>query len=306
MRLESSRDAAAGTTGTRNAAVAKALAAISPKDLAQKVRTLAHPRHFAAQAEVNRRAGESIAGRLRTLGFDVTQEGDCRNVIALPPGATGRPLTLVGAHYDSVPLSPGADDNASAVAALLAAAAVVAARHTPANIGFVAFNQEEDDLRGSTEFVRRYLPQSGLTVRRIHVLEMVGFRAAAPGSQKTPPGLPIALPDTGDFLGLVGSAAAAPLIDAALTAARTYVASLTVLGLKLPPGAETQMPVLRRSDHAPFWDAGIPAVQWTDTAEFRNPHYHRPTDTPETLDYDFLADITRLLAACLLTETVAG
>ncbi|HEY6330795.1 MAG TPA: M28 family peptidase, partial [Blastocatellia bacterium] len=66
-------------------------------------------------------------------------------------------------------------------------------------------------------------------------------------------------------------------------------------------GAEKFLPVLRRSDHAPFWSAGIPAVMWTDTAEFRNPHYHLPSDTPDTLDYGFMASVTRSLISCLLS-----
>ena len=73
-----------------------------------------------------------------------------------------------------------------------------------------------------------------------------------------------------------------------------------MLGLKLPPGAEQMLPVLRRSDHAPFWRVGVPALQWTDTAEFRNPHYHGAGDTPETLDYEFLAAVTRVVLACVL------
>jgi hypothetical protein len=65
-------------------------------------------------------------------------------------------------------------------------------------------------------------------------------------------------------------------------------------------------PHVLRSDHAPFWERGRPALMWTDTAEFRNPHYHRPTDTPDTLDYDFMAGVTRLLIHAVLTGVGVG
>jgi hypothetical protein len=66
-------------------------------------------------------------------------------------------------------------------------------------------------------------------------------------------------------------------------------------------GLERVMPVLQRSDHAPFWASGVPAVMWTDTSEFRNPHYHLPSDRPETLDYGYLRSVTQLLVATLVT-----
>jgi hypothetical protein len=76
-----------------------------------------------------------------------------------------------------------------------------------------------------------------------------------------------------------------------------------VLGLKVYLGIEKYFPVLGRSDHAPFWKAGLPALMWTDTSEFRNPHYHQTTDTPDTLDYAFLRRVTQLLVAAVLTES---
>ena len=287
--------------------IVAALSHITKTDLKATVQALAFPRDFLTEPDANRRAGEYIAGRLRGAGYRVTVQGEHRNVVALPKNAKGKLLTLIGAHYDSVPKTPGADDNAAAVAGLIACAEAVARQTPGTDVGFVAFNREEEQsdhgnkgLIGSSDFSENYLPQSGLTIRAIHVLEMIGFRNTAPGSQRTPPGLPIALPSAGDFLGLIGNAASAALVDTALSMAHTYVPSLSVIGLKLPPGAEQMLPVLRRSDHAPFWRVGIPALQWTDTAEFRNPHYHSPADTPETLDYEFLEAVTRLAAACII------
>jgi Zn-dependent M28 family amino/carboxypeptidase len=288
-------------------ATVKTLKRVTPSGVEATVRALAFPRDFLSKPAANRRAGEYIAERLRALGYTVAFQGAHRNVVALPGNLQGKPLTLIGAHYDSVSGTPGADDNASAVAGLIACADAVAAHKADTAVGFVAFNREEEQedrggmgLIGSSDFAEKYLPTSGLKIRAVHVLEMIGYRSTTPGSQRTPPGLPITLPATGDFLGVVGNAASASLVDAVLSMGRTYVPDLPVLGLKLPPGAELLLPVLRRSDHAPFWRVDIPALQWTDTAEFRNPHYHSAGDTPETLDYAFLASVTRLVLACVL------
>ncbi len=304
MRLEDSRQA---KPQQRHPERTAALQRVQETDLKATVHALAYPRDFLTEASANRRAGEYIAQRLRACGYTVTVQGEYRNIVALPKNPSTKPLTLVGAHYDSVPKTPGADDNASAVAGLIACAEAVAKQEKAPAVGFVAFNREEEQadrggmgLIGSSDFAESYLPASGLEIRAVHVLEMIGYRSGKPGSQKTPPGLPISLPDTGDFLGVIGNAASAGLVDAVLSKAKTYVPELTVLGLKLPSGAEQLLPVLRRSDHAPFWRAGVPALQWTDTAEYRNPHYHSAADTPETLDYAFLAAVTRVVLACVL------
>jgi Zn-dependent M28 family amino/carboxypeptidase len=304
MRLEDSRQV---KPQQRRPEWGSTLQKVTEAGLKTTVKALSYPRDFRAESAANRRAGEYIAERLRACGYAVTVQGEHRNIVALPKSLSSKQLTLVGAHYDSVPGTPGADDNASAVAGLIACAEAVARQEKVQAVGFVAFNREEAQadrggagLIGSSDFVENYLPTSGLEIRAVHVLEMIGYSSASPGSQKTPPGLPIALPDTGDFLGVIGNAASAGLVDRVLSRAKTCVPELTVLGLKLPPGAEQMLPVLRRSDHAPFWRAGIPALQWTDTAEFRNPHYHAAADTPETLDYDFLAKVTRVVLASVL------
>jgi hypothetical protein len=113
-----------------------------------------------------------------------------------------------------------------------------------------------------------------------------------------PPGLPGVLgPDVGDFLALLANRESNAIAEKLLTLAATYVQEPPVLALKLYLGVEKLFGDLLRSDHAPFWEADIPAVMWTDTSEFRNPHYHLPSDTPDTLDYEFLAQVTRLALA---------
>ena len=104
-------------------------------------------------------------------------------------------------------------------------------------------------------------------------------------------------------MGLLASHPSARALEFILQQARTYLPALTVLGLEVPVGIEKAFPVLARSDHVPFWHAGVPAVMWTDTSEFRNPNYHRPTDTPDTLDYAFLTQVAQLLIASVAEQS---
>jgi hypothetical protein len=277
--------------------VAKALSAVSADDLRATVELLSRPRHFTAEAETNRWAAGWIEERLRACGYETLLQGRYANVVALPRARAEGAVVLVGAHYDSVPGCPGADDNASAVAAMLGCARAVSEHFPERGVCFAAFNREEDGLLGSTELVEEYLPQSGLRIREAHVLEMVGYRDLRPGSQKLPADLPIQVSDAGDFLGLIANRDSNRVLDGVLKRARSYLPLFPVLGLKVFLGLEKRLPHLRRSDHAPFWQRRIPALMWTDTSEFRNPHYHQPTDTPETLDYEFLRQVTQLLVA---------
>src|SRR4029077_375988 len=112
------------------------------------------------------------------------------------------PVTLVGAHYDSVGGCPGADDNASAAVAMLGCARACAGEQ---HVAFVSFNREEDGLLGSQDFIQWLESARKLQVSRAHVLEMVGFASDEPGSQRIPGGLPVRIPDTGNFLGLLAN-----------------------------------------------------------------------------------------------------
>jgi hypothetical protein len=276
------------------------LETISPDALEATVRELAFPRHFVRHPEANARARDLVVARFVALGLETRVVGRSQNVVAQPPGVE-RARVLVGAHFDSVPFTPGADDNASAVAAMLECVRVVAGRNPAPPVVFVAFNREEERMRGSRELLRVDLRERHPTLCEAHVLEMLGCRRLEPGSQKTPAGLPIRIPDRGDFLGLVANWRAGDCLERLIARSRSFVPELDVLGLELPPGGEYLFPALWRSDHAPFWWRQRPALLWTDTAELRNPHYHRPSDTPDTLDYGFLASVTRLLTAQVLS-----
>lgn len=273
--------------------VAQRVSAVSSDELRENVLAFAVPRHYTAEPANNGRVGDQIEARLEAQGYRVMRQGRFGNVVALPPSPSRREHCLVGAHYDSVPGTAGADDNASGVAAALECARVLAGQN--ANVAFAFFNREEDGLLGSRDLAAAVFPE--WSVASAHVLEMVGFCRNEPGSQRVPAGLPIRLPDRADFLGLVANGRSARELADVLERASVYVPELPVLGLEVKLGLEHLLPVLQRSDHAEFWRNGVPAVMWTDTAEFRNPHYHLASDLPETLDYDFLARVTRLLVA---------
>jgi hypothetical protein len=129
-----------------------------------------------------------------------------------------------------------------------------------------------------------------------------GYASSEPGSQRSPVPLLPGVPDVGDFVGIVANHRSLTLANQVLRAAERCPGGAKLVALKTYFGAHRLVPDLRRSDHAPFWAAGIPALMWTDTAEFRNPNYHAPTDTPDTLDYAFMARVARLLHASVTTS----
>ena len=278
-------------------AIRPSVETVFPDDLREVVERISVPR-------VHRTSGNLAVRRVLFDLFSASPAGrlgvavdDGGNVVV---GDPRRARILVGAHYDSVPGTPGADDNASGVAALIAVARAIGPRE---GVCFVAFDGEECGFVGSRALVGGL---GGHRPEHVHVLEMVGYASREPGSQRNPlPGIEV--PDVGDFLGVVGSHGSRRILDHVLGAAGGH--AVPVLGLHLPDvpleRIEGISHHLLRSDHAPFWREGLPALMWTDTAEFRNPHYHRPTDTPETLDYGFLAGVARLLVHVVLSGAEA-
>lgn len=298
MKVVHSRQFRATGTAPRLAALLQTIAEPQLREWEERISV---PRHFRAEREQNRATARWLCDVLHAMGFRVARQGPYSNVLAFPENPFAD-VVLVGAHYDSVPMCPGADDNGSAVAAMLGCAAACSLWRPVLPVVFAAFNREEDGLLGSYDFVKSYLPKAGFRVRCAHVLEMVGYASSAPGSQRLPTGLPVKVGNTGDFLGLLANGRSTIIMDLILRLARTYVPVLPVTGLNVKLRLEKYFPVLTRSDHAPFWDYKIPAVMWTDTSEFRNPHYHQRTDTPDTLNYRFLKHVTQLLTACVIQQ----
>ena len=222
--------------------------------------------------------------------------GDTKNIVI---GDLATAKIVVGAHYDSVEGTPGADDNASAVATMLRIAAHV---HPKDKACFVAWNGEECGLLGSKEFVSM-IPKHN-KIEQVHVLEMVGYCTSEPNSQKNPlAGAFDGLPTVGNFIGVVSQDAG--LIQNIATASNAV--DIPIVGLSIGGFSinhiEQWFPHLLRSDHYPFWanERPISAAMWTDTAEFRNKNYHQKTDTPETLNYEFMASV-----GDAIIETIKG
>ena len=282
---------------TIDADIAQVLRTVSSEKLRGYVEMLAFPRHYVAEREANVRARDLLLTLLHNFGYAPLLQGSYHNIVATSSGPKEGPYLLLGAHYDTVPGTPGADDNGSAVAVCLECARLVR-EHEIGSTMIVLFNREEDGLLGSSEFVASLATQSAWSVDEAHIFEMVGFCNRAPGSQRMPPGLPgVVAPNIGDFLALLANQRSNAIAENLLTLAATYVPQSHVLALKIYLGIERYFGHLLRSDHAPFWEAGIPSIMWTDTSEFRNPHYHLASDTPDTLDYDFLAQVTKLALA---------
>lgn len=211
-------------------------------------------------------------------------------------GSRQTSFVLVGAHYDTVPGSPGADDNASGVAALIELAGLLAKEGLP--IRFVAFANEElpyfmGPEMGSWVSARRARDR-GETVRAMLSLEMLGYYSDERGSQRYPPPLGLLYPGRGDYIAFVGDIGARRLVRQAIGLFRKN-AAFPSEGVAAP----AYIPGVTRSDHWSFRDQGFPAIMVTDTAYNRNPHYHLPSDTPEKLDYERMARVTLGLAAVL-------
>jgi len=280
----------------------RAINTISSPFLRDTVEILSIPRHFEAEADNNRLTAHWIARQLCSYGYETNLQGEYANVVALPKRHSDPPHILVAAHYDSVPGCPGADDNASAIAAMLACAKALAQHAPDCPVCFVSFNCEEDGLLGSADFVNAIARGTQPAIREALILEMIGYCDHRPGTQSLPQGLPVQVPDRGDFIGILANKDSTAMADSILQVAKTDRPDVPALSLKLYVSIEKLLPVLLRSDHTPFWKAGVPAVMWTDTSEFRNHHYHQATDTPDTLDYDFLQAVTQILTATVLTS----
>jgi Zn-dependent M28 family amino/carboxypeptidase len=282
-------------------AIADGLLSVSANNLRAYVDSLAFPRHYVAERKANVHARDLLIGLLRSFGYKPFLQGTFDNIVATSEETLEGPFLVLGAHYDSVPESPGADDNASAVAVCLECARLITL-HGVGSTMIVLFNREEDGLLGSRNFVAHLAEQRAWQVAEAHIFEMVGFCTYAAGSQRLPPGLPrIATPDVGNFLGLLSNRYSNAIAENLLGLAASYLPQFPVVALKSYLGIERFFGHLLRSDHAPFWQADIPALMWTDTSEFRNPHYHLESDTPHTLDYAFLTSVAQLALARVMS-----
>ena len=251
-------------------------------------------------------AATFIGREWRAQGYEVrpqeyeVQDVACANLEVTCRGRS-RPdeIVLVGAHYDSVPGSPGADDNASGVAALLEISRAVGAAAPRRTVRCVAFVNEEppffltEDM-GSRRYARA-ARAAGDDIRLMLSLETIGYYSEAAGSQHYPPLLGRFYPDRGNFAAFVSnlrSRAALRRLVAAFRARSDFPVEHAAT-LALIPGVGW-------SDHASFWRQGYPAIMVTDTAPYRYPYYHDTEDTPDKLDFDALARLVHGLSQAVV------
>jgi Zn-dependent M28 family amino/carboxypeptidase len=244
-----------------------------------------------------------IEKTLRAMDYAVSSQAytvqgtSVRNLEAMLDGTSlAEEIVLIGAHYDTVRGSPGANDNASGVAALLEIARLLAARPLARSVRFVAFVNEEAPFfytwdMGSHRYARR-AHERGDKITAMLSLETIGYYSDAEGSQQYPnPVYSWLYPNTGNFIGFVGNLASRKLVRQCLGAFRRHSAFPSE-GVAAPGRTAG----IHWSDHWSFWQEGYAAVMVTDTALFRYPHYHASTDLPDRIDYERLARVVEGLA----------
>jgi Zn-dependent M28 family amino/carboxypeptidase len=249
--------------------------------------------HFFVQEYVRQQLAQW--GSVETDEFEFRGRSHQNLILNLPSQATSaqKPPILIGAHYDAVPGTAGADDNASGVAVLLELARSFAEQPARFPIRLVAFDLEEMGLLGSEHYAT-VLKQQKQPLRLMLSLEMLGYCDETPGSQKYPAGLGRFYPDRGNFIGLIGNWQTIPDL---LRLSRSMRRDGKVPCEWLPAGQRGMIvPQTRWSDHSPFWDQGYRALMVTDTSFMRNPHYHQDSDRIETLNLEFLTGVCRGLA----------
>jgi len=228
--------------------------------------------------------------RVERQSFDVPDdETRAHNLIVEIRGAE-RPaeIVVIGAHYDTVSGTAGADDNASGVAALLALARRFSGTARARTLRFVAFANEEPphfqtSAMGSLQYARR-CHERGENIVAMLSLEAIGYYDDHPGSQQYPALLGAFYPDRGNFIAFASNLSSRSLASRCVSAFRART-PFPVQTASLPEAVQG----IGWSDQWSFWQFGWPAVMITDTAPFRNPHYHEAGDTPDTLDYERLA-----------------
>jgi Zn-dependent M28 family amino/carboxypeptidase len=251
-------------------------------------------------------AAQYIRGVFEQAGYSVREQAftssgrTVKNLEAeLPGGSRKDEIVVVGAHYDSVTGTPGANDNASGVAALLALARSMRAHQPARTLRFVAFVNEEPPYFLSWEMGSRQYARAakgrGERIRAMLSLETIGYYSDEPGSQAFPLPFRMGYPEAGNFIAFVGNMGSRGLVREAVGSFRAH-ARFPSEGIAAPAA----IPGIGWSDHWSFWQEGYAAVMVTDTAVYRYPRYHTGLDVPEALDYERMA---RVVAG--LTHVVA-
>jgi len=275
---------------------------------------------FGTQAERTRLA--EVAGyihtQLDTLGLSVEEDPvtylgqTFPNVIGVLSGTVCPDTSfIVGAHYDTVGGSPGADDNGSGVAAMLEIARVISNESLQPSIEFVGFSFEEQGLVGSQQMAAQARAEDK-DIAGVIVLDMIGYTCSEAGCQSYPAGpLPPGALDEGTFVAALGDSGSAPLLNSFLQASAAAVPNLAVLRVSEQEDCQGPAPpaycgfLWLRSDQASYGEHGYQALLLVDTAGYRNPNYHHPSDTLSTLNLSFTADVANASLAAVVAAATA-
>jgi hypothetical protein len=249
------------------------------------------------------RAARHVEDRLSEVGYEVRRQTfhaasvECQNLeVELGGAKAPAEIVVIGAHYDSLPATSGADDNASGAAALIVLARAFAGRRPGRTLRFVAFANEEPphfqtrDM-GSVHYARR-MRERKETVHAMLSIESIGYYSVAEDSQRYPFPLGLFYPERGDFVAFVGNLSSRELVRHVVESFRR--------NQRFPSegaAAPEFVPGVGWSDHWSFWREGYSALMVTDTAPFRNPGYHQAADDVDSLDYERMARVVNGLAA---------
>jgi Zn-dependent M28 family amino/carboxypeptidase len=265
-------------------------------------RHLGKPAALEAAATYIEREFQALGPTVERQWYETQSKKTCNLVVERPGTKRRDEIVILGAHYDTVSTTPGADDNASAVGVLIETARILHETTFRRTVRFVAFTCEEPPhfnigTMGSQVYARACRERNE-NIRGMLCLEMVGYFTDAEGSQALPPAIPKRLrwlfPKRGDFLAAAGNLRSWRL---AWSFRRGFKGAVRfpLFSMVFPEAIHE----IRLSDNSSFWDQGYPAIMLTDTSFLRNPHYHQVSDTPDTLDYDRMAQVTLGVAGAL-------
>ncbi len=261
---------------------------------------------------------DSIESRFVAAGLETRRQdfpfGNAtgQNIIGRKVGTTqGDTAYLITGHLDTVDDSPGADDNGSSVAGIMEVARVLAPYRFAKTVRFVQFDLEEAGLVGSSYYVANSVPDPK-AIKGVFNMEMIGYFSNEPNSQTLPQGFGQLYPAVsaqleadqfrGNYITNIGDQNSTAMIAAYDGAAVRYVPGLKSISIAAPASWATLTPDLGRSDHAPFWRKGIPALMLTDGANFRNPNYHTPRDVISTLDFTFMSNVVKAVVGAVAEQ----
>lgn len=261
-------------------------------------RSTFHPRQLASAAAYLKSELKSMGYEVRDHSFPARGSPAPNLEVELRGTTTPAEIVIVGAHFDSYQGTPGADDNASGVAGVLALAKMFAAQPQNRTLRFVLFPNEEPPAfqqsdMGSLVYAKA-CRAAGDNIVAMLSLETIGYFNDTPGSQKYPFPMGLLYPSAGNFVGFIGNCSNRDLVKHSIRAFRQS-ASFPSEGAALPEG----FPGIGWSDHWAFWQVGYPAIMITDTALFRNPNYHTSADKPDTLDFEKMARVIEGVAAVI-------